>query len=80
MGSGKGDHWCSFQKNPDTLGFLEYKYYVLHLSNELFPRNIGDLEVVKNFLFSLMLEEVIDRSSQANDPSLTRVLPSISPY
>ena len=54
MGSGKGDHWCSFQKNPDTLGFLEYKYYVLHLSNELFPRNVSDLEGVKNELFPLV--------------------------
>ena len=80
MGSVKGHHRCSSQEDPNTFGPLIYKYYALHLSNELFPRNIGDLEVVKNFLFSLMLEEVIDRSSQANDPSLTRVLPSISPY
>ena len=34
------------------------KYYILHLSKEVFPRNIGDLEVVKNYLFPLMFPDL----------------------
>ena len=54
VGSVKGHHRCSSQEDPNTLGSSKYKYYVLHLSNELFPRNVSDLEGVKNELFPLM--------------------------
>ena len=46
VGSGKGHHWCSFQEDPDTLGSSKYKYYVLQLLNEQFPKTKDDLEGV----------------------------------
>ena len=46
VGSGKGHHWCSSQEDPDTLGSPKYKYYVPHLLNEVFPKIIGDSDVV----------------------------------
>ena len=52
VGSVKGHYWCSSQEDPDTLGVSKYKFYVLHLSNESFPKNVSDLEGVKNVLFS----------------------------
>ena len=52
MGSEKGHYWCSSQEDPYTLGVSKYKFYVLHLSNESFPKNVSDLEGVKNVLFS----------------------------
>ena len=54
VGSVKARHWCSSQEDPNTLGSSKYKYYVLHLSNELFPKNGIDLEGIKNELFPLM--------------------------
>ena len=41
--------------NPKkTLGSSNYKYYVLHLSKEPFPKNVTDLEVVKTARSSLL--------------------------
>ena len=57
LGSGKRQHWCSSQEDPDTLGPSKYKYYVLHLSKESFPINISDLEVIKPEGFSLMFPD-----------------------
>ena len=57
LGSEKGQHWCSSQEDPDTLGSSKYKYYVLHLSKESFPINISDLEVIKPEGFSLMFPD-----------------------
>ena len=57
VGSVKGHHWCSSQEDPNTLGSSKYKFYVLHLSNELFPRNVSDLEDVKNELFPLLYHD-----------------------
>ena len=54
LGSVKRWHWCSSEKDPPSLGSSKYKYYVLHLSKEPFPKNISDLEVVKTDSFSLM--------------------------
>ena len=54
LGSGKRQHWCSSQEDPDTLGSSKYKYYVLHLSKEPFPKNVCDLEVVKTAKISLL--------------------------
>ena len=34
--------------------FSKYNFYVLHLSNESFPKNVSDLEGVKNDWFSPM--------------------------
>jgi len=31
LGSGKRQHWCYFQEDPDTLGPLKYRYHVLHI-------------------------------------------------
>ena len=54
MGSVKEHNWYSSQEDPNTLGSSKYKYYVLHLSNELFPRDASDLEGAKNELFPPM--------------------------
>ena len=58
MGSVKGCHRCSSQEDPHTLGSSKYKYYVLHLSNEPFPKNVSDLKVVKNELFPLLYPDL----------------------
>ena len=57
MGSVKGHHRCSSQEDSYTLGSLKYKYYVLYLSNELFPKNVSDLEGVKNGWFPLLFPD-----------------------
>ena len=57
MGSEKGHYWCSSQEDPYTLGVSKYKFYVLHLSNESFPKNVINPEVVKTDLFSLMFPD-----------------------
>ena len=54
LGSGKIRNWCSSQEDPDTLESSKYKYYVPHLSKELFPKTISALKVVKTDCFSLM--------------------------
>ena len=54
MGSVKEHNWYSSQEDPNTLGSSKYNCYVLHLSNELFPRNVSDLEGVKNEPFPLL--------------------------
>ena len=54
VGSVKGHHRCSSQEYRNTLGSSKYRYYVLPLSNELFPKNISDLVGVKNELFPLL--------------------------
>ena len=54
LGSGKRQHWCSSQEDPDTLASLKYKYYVLHLSKEPFHKNVSDLGVVKTARISLL--------------------------
>ena len=45
---------CPSKEDPDTLGSSKYKYYVLHLSKEPFPKNVSDLEVVKTARISLL--------------------------
>ena len=57
VGSVKGHHRCSSQEDPPTLGSSKYKYYGLHLSYELFPKNLSDLEGVKNEPFHLLYPE-----------------------
>ena len=47
----KGIIGCSSREDPDTLGSSKYKYYVPHHLNKLFPKIVGDLEVVKCQLF-----------------------------
>ena len=54
LGSVKRWHWCSSEKDPPGLGTSKYKYYVLHLSKEPFPKTVSDWEVVKTDCFSLM--------------------------
>merc|ERR1711954_429946 len=54
LSSGKRQHWCSSQEDPDTLGSSKYKYYVLHLLKEPFPKKVSDLEVVKTARISLL--------------------------
>ena len=57
LGSGKRQHWCSSEEDPDALGASKYNYYALHLSKEPFPINIRDLEVIKPEGFSLMFPD-----------------------
>ena len=47
LGSGKRQHWCSSQEDPDIFWPSKYRYYVFHLAKELFPKNEIDLEDVK---------------------------------
>ena len=54
LGSGKRQHWGSSQEDPDTLESSKYKYYVLHLSKELFHKTVSALKVVQTDCFSLM--------------------------
>ena len=51
MGSVKRRHWCSSQEDPDGLGSSKYKCCVFHLSNEPFPKDVSDLEGIKNDVF-----------------------------
>ena len=81
MGSVKGHHRCSSQEDPDTLGSSKYKYYVLYLSNELFPRNICDLEGVKNEPFSLLYPDFnvwkkVSNYSVVQDNTVLQLLPT----
>ena len=59
MGSVKRGHWESSEKDPYTLRFSKYKFYVLYLSNESFPKNVSDLEGVKNELFQLLVSAFV---------------------
>ena len=54
LGSVKRWHWCSSEKDPPGLGTSEYKYYILHLSKEPYPKTASDWEVVKTDCFSPM--------------------------
>jgi len=81
VGSVKGHHRCSSQEDPNTLGSSKYKYYVLHLSNEPFPRNVGDLEVVKNELFHLLYPDFnvwkkVGSYSAVQDNTVMQLLPT----
>ena len=81
MGSVKGHHRCSSQEDPNTLGSSKYKYYVLHLSNELFPKNVSDLEVVKNELFPLLYPDFnawkkVGSYSAVQDNTVMQLLPT----
>ena len=57
------------------------KYYILYLSKEVFPRNIGDLEVVKNYLFPLMFPDLnvwkkVGNYSAVQDNTVLQRLPT----
>ena len=81
MGSEKGHYWCSSQEDPDTLGVSKYRFYVLHLSNESFPKNVSDLEGVKNELFPLMYPDFnvwkkVGNYSAVQDNTVLQLLPT----
>ena len=81
MGSVKGHHRCSSQEDPDTLGSSKYKYYVLYLSNELFPKNVCYLEGVKNEPFPLFYPDFnvwkkLGNYSAVQDNTVLQMLPS----
>ena len=81
VGSVKGCHRCSSQEDPHTLGSSKYKYYVLHLSNEPFPKNVSDLEGVKNEPFPLLYPDFnvwkkVGNYSVVQDPSVLQLLPT----
>ena len=81
VGSVKGCHRCSSQEDPHTLGSSKYKYYVLHLSNEPFPKNVSDLEVVKNELFPLLYPDFnawkkVGSYSAVQDNTVMQLLPT----
>ena len=81
VGSGTGHHWCSSQEDSDTLGFSKYKCYFSHLLNKLFPKIIGDLEVVKNYLFPPMFPDFnvwkkVGNYSAVQDHTALHLLPT----
>ena len=57
VGSLKIWHWGPSQEDQNTLESSKYEFYALHLSNESFPKNVIDLEGVKNDWFPLMYSE-----------------------
>ena len=84
VGSVKARHWCSSQEDPNTLGSSKYKYYVLHLRNEPFPRNVSDLEVVKNEPFPLLYPDFdawkkVGGYSVVQDNTVMQLLPTFFP-
>ena len=81
VGSVNWCHRCSSQEDPHTLGSSKYKYYVLHLSNEPFPKNVSDLEVVKNELFPLLYPDFnawkkVGSYSAVQDNTVMQLLPT----
>ena len=57
LGSGKRQNWWFSQEDLDTLGPSKYRYYVFHLSNEPFLKNVSDLEVVDIHLLLFMFPD-----------------------
>ena len=61
--------------------FSQYNYYVLNLSNETFPRNVSDLEVVKNEPFPLLYPDFnawkkVGSYSAVQDNTVLQLLPT----